>query len=130
MPNEKKLAIWMDHASAHIIEYPLDPSQKRTVTSDFTPQEKKETLEKSEHIMHNKEKQDHAEYYKELGNIILHYDTVLLFGPTQAKSELFNFLKSDHKFDKISIKIRTSEKMTDHEEHAYVKEYFTEPINL
>lgn len=130
MSIEKKLAIWMDHASAHIIDYPLDASQKNTVTSVFTPEEKKESLEKSEHIMHNKEKREHAEYYKELSNIILLYDKVLLFGPTHAKSELLNFLKADHKFDKIDIKVRAAEKMTDHEVRAYVKEYFTEPINL
>ena len=83
----------MDHASAHIIEYPGDSAITRSVTSDFTKTEKKETIEKSEHEMHNREQHEEGAYYKELGKIILQYDFVLLFGPTNAKSELQNYLK-------------------------------------
>ena len=130
MSIEKKLAIWMDHASAHIMEYPLDIAGIHTITSGFTPEEKKESLEKSEHLMHNKEQQGNAAFYKELGKAILPYDQVVLFGPTHAKSELLNFLKADHRFDKIKIKALTTEKMTDVQQREYVREYFTQPINL
>ena len=126
----KKLAIWMDHTSAHIIEYPPNTAPDRIITSDFTADGKKESLEKSERIMHNQERHDHLHYYKELAKVIMSFDEVLLFGPTEAKSELLNFLKADHRFDKIKIKTVTTGKMTTSEEHAFVKEYFTQPINL
>src|ERR1700682_234233 len=105
MSTEKKLAVWMDHASAHIMEYPLDSSVSRTITSDFTSTEKKETFEKSEHVMNNTKQHDQLAYFKELAKVIGQYNTVLLFGPTNAKSELLNFLKSDHHFDKIKVKV-------------------------
>jgi stalled ribosome rescue protein Dom34 len=130
MLTEKKLAIWMDHSSSHIMEYPLDPASFRTITSDFTNIEKKETLEKSERVMHHAKQHDQLAYFKELAKIIARYNTVLLFGPTNAKSELQNFLKSDHRFDKVKIKVLAADKMNDHEREEFVKNYFNQPINL
>ena len=130
MTTEKKLAIWMDHASAHTIEYPGNENITRTITSDFTQTEKKESLEKSEHSMHNKEQHQKSDYYKELGKVIANYNFVLLFGPTNAKSELLNFLRADHRFDQIRIVIKSADKMDVHEQKKFVKEYFTEPVNL
>ena len=130
MTTEKKLAIWMDHASAHTIEYPGDENITGNITSDFTQTEKKETLEKSEHSMHNKEQHQTLGYYKELGKVISNYDYVLLFGPTNAKSELLNFLRADHRYDQIKIVIKSADKMDVHEQQKFVKQYFTEPVNL
>ena len=130
MSIDKKLAIWMDHASAHIIEYPGEDGIVRTITSDFTQSGKKESLEKSEQLLHHKEQHQQSSYYKELAKVILGYDYVLLFGPTNAKSELLNLLKSDHKFDKIKIRSEAADKMDTHQVLAFVKKYFTQPINL
>jgi hypothetical protein len=130
MSTEKKLAIWMDHASAHIMEYPLDPAISRTIHSDFTNTEKKETLEKSEHVMNNAKQHDQLSYFKELAKLIAQYNTVLLFGPTNAKAELLNYIKSDHHFDKIKIKSLPADKMNNQEQQEFVKDYFTQPINL
>jgi len=129
MSIEKKLAIWMDHASAHIIEYPGDDGIIRTITSDITHSGKKESLEKSEQLLHHKEQHQQSAYYRELAKIILGYDYVLLFGPTSAKSELLNLLKSDHKFDKIKVRTEAADKMDTHQELTFVKKYFTQPIN-
>ena len=130
MPIEKKLAIWMDHTSAHIQEYPADPASSHTIMSDFTYSEKKETLEKSEHVMNNTKQHDQLAYFKELAKVISQYNTVLVFGPTNARSELLNFLKTDHRFDKIKMKALPADKMNDHERNEFVKDYFTQPINL
>jgi hypothetical protein len=130
MYTEKKLAIWMDHVSAHIIDYPGETPIIRSVTSDFTPLEKKESIEKSEHAMHNKEQHEQTGFYKELGRVILSFDYVLLFGPTNAKSELLNFLKADHRFDKIKIRTEAADKMDSHHQIEFVRKYFTQPVNL
>lgn len=130
MTTEKKVAIWMDHASAHAIEYPGDENITRTIHSDFTQTGKKESLEKSEHSMHNKEQHQLTGYFKELGKLIANYNFVLLFGPTNAKSELLNFLRADHRFDQIKIEIRSVDKMDLHEQQKFVRKYFTEPVNL
>jgi hypothetical protein len=53
-------------------------------------------------------------------------DHILLFGPTNAKSELYNYLHKDHHFKDIKFDIETSDKMTDHEKQAMVREHFSE----
>jgi hypothetical protein len=125
MTTEKKLGIWMDHSSAHIMEFSQDPIVTISLVSEFTHDVKIDSLSKSERIMQNKEKGTVAEYYKQLGEIIEKYDRVLLFGPTDAKVELFNILKEDQHFKKIKIEIEQTDKMTEKQEHAFVKEYFS-----
>jgi hypothetical protein len=84
---------------------------------------------KSEHLMHNKEQHQQASYYKDLGSIIRDYDAVLLFGPTDAKTELFNMLRADHLFAHIKIEVEQADKMTENQEHAFVKTYFSHNKN-
>jgi hypothetical protein len=49
---------------------------------------------------------------------------VLLFGPTNAKLELSNFLKKDLHFKDIKIDIEAADKMSDNEKLAFVKAHF------
>jgi ADP-heptose:LPS heptosyltransferase len=86
---------------------------------------KEESISKGESGMNTKEKQLKNEYYKELAKILRKYEGVLLFGPTTAKTELVNILKEDHHFDKLKIDVQSSFKMTENQQHAYVKEYFS-----
>ncbi|HEY5367655.1 MAG TPA: hypothetical protein VIJ75_01585 [Hanamia sp.] len=124
MTTIKNLGIWMDHASAHVMEI-ADPMVTNIVECESTHEEKEKTLQKGESIMHNKNQQQQAEYYKRLGGVIKGYDDVLLFGPTDAKVELLNILKADLNFSKIKIEIRQTDKMTENQEHAFVREYFS-----
>lgn len=122
----KNLGIWMDHASANLMEYTKDdPMETQTIVSAFTHDAKEGTLVKSENGMHNKEQHQQSDFYKKLGNAIKNYDAVVLFGPTSAKAELHNLLKADHHFDNIKIEVQQTDKMTEHQQHAYVKEYFS-----
>ncbi len=118
------LGIWMDHSTAHLMEYTRDSMETETVESTFTHQDREETLNRSESVMHNKEQQKQRLYYKELGEIIRKYDEVLLFGPTDAKNELFNILKEDHHFDEINVGVENADKMTEDQQHAFVRGYF------
>ena len=80
--------------------------------------------------MHNKGQHQQTDYYKKVGEAIRQYDDVLLFGPTDAKVELFNLLKADHRFEKITIHLDTTDTMTDNQQRAFVKAYFlSEPIH-
>ncbi len=124
MKTLKKLGIWMDHSSANIIEFTLDVTAIQTISSDFDAEDKSETLQRSENEMHNKEQQKHGTFYKNLSKIIKEYDEVLLFGPTEAKNELYNLLKENHQFDKIKIEVKNSDKMNYKEQHNFVDEYF------
>jgi stalled ribosome rescue protein Dom34 len=125
----KNLGIFMDHSTAHIIEFSADVMESKTLELAFTHQEKLDTLVRSEHIMHNKEQHQQAAYYKKLGEIIRNYDEVILFGPTEAKVELLNTLKADHLFANIKIEIAQTDKMTENQQHAFVKAHFSPALS-
>jgi hypothetical protein len=125
----KNLGIWMDHSSAHLIELSNEPMQSTVLESEFTHAEKVHSLHKSEKGMHNKEQHQQAEFYKKLGEIILHHESVLLFGPTDAKTELLNTLLDDHRFNDIKIATKQTERMTENQEHAFVRAYFSGKIH-
>ncbi len=120
----KQIGVWMDHASAHLIVLKSDKMETKIIESEFTNEEKKDTLIKGEKAMHHKENHEQLAYYKTIAAEIKKYEEVLLFGPTSAKAELVNFLKSDHHFDKIDIETRQTDKMTENQQHAFVKKYF------
>ncbi|MES2565854.1 MAG: hypothetical protein V4565_03245 [Bacteroidota bacterium] len=124
----KKLGIWMDHASAHFFEFPNGSTEHRVIESDFSKQDKEDALTRGEHLMHNKEQQKQALYYKEIGEVIKNYSEVLLFGPTDARLELFNTLKANHHFENIKIEVQSADKMSDIEQQNFVKEYFSNII--
>jgi negative regulator of sigma E activity len=128
MTTAKYLGIWMDHSSAYLMEYSTDPIETKTIESKFTHEAKEHSLGKSEKLMHNKEHQQRSEYYKKLGESIKDYEEVLLFGPTDAKLELANLLKADHHFEKIKIKTESAGKMTENQQHAFVRDHFSKHI--
>jgi len=125
MKTGKKLGIWMDHSNAHLMEFTNDSIETRIITSKFTHADKMHTLHRSENIMHNKEQHQQSEYYKKLGDAIRNYEEVILFGPTDAKAELFNTLREDHNFAQIKIETQQADKMTENQLHAFVKEHFS-----
>lgn len=125
MISSKKLGIWMDHSNANLMEFTKDPIETRVLSADFSHQDKVHTLNRSEAVMHNREQHQEGDYYKRLGEVIRNYDDVLLFGPTDAKTELFNQLQLDHRFETIKIAVQQADKMTDNQQHAFVKAYFS-----
>ena len=124
MKTEKKIGIWMDHANAHLMEH-TDPIITTIITSDSTHEEKQFTLQKGESFMQRKNQQQEAAFYNAIAASIRGYDEVLLFGPTDAKTELLNILKADLSFSKIKIETVQTDKMTDNQEQAFVRDYFS-----
>ena len=125
MTTSKKIGIWMDSESAHFMEYADEPTKDPVIESTFTQEVKEISLGKSENIMNNKQQHRQADFYKQLGEVIKNYDEVLLFGPTNAKAELVNLLEADHHFDKIKIKVKPADKMTENQKHAFVRDHFS-----
>ena len=120
----KQMGICMDHATANLMELTSGDMETKTINSKFTHEQKEDTLHKGEKVMHHKEQHVLLGYYKEIAAVIKNYEEVLIFGPTDAKSELLNLLKADHHFDKINIETKQADKMTENQQHAFVKEYF------
>lgn len=114
----------MDHSTAHAMTYANGSIITEGIDSEFTSQDREETLNRNENVMHNKEQQQQGSYYKRIGEVIKNYEKVVIFGPTTAKSELANFLKEDHHFDAIEIEVKPADKMNEHQMHTFVKNYF------
>ncbi len=119
-----KIGIWMDHSIAHLMEYSTNPFEVQTIESDFTQQEKINSLLKGEVHLHNKEQQLQSKFYKKLMAVVKKYKEVILFGPTDAKEELFNVISADNRFENINIQIKQTDKMTAKQKHEFVKEFF------
>ncbi|WP_308990890.1 hypothetical protein QLS71_012330 [Mariniflexile litorale] len=123
MEINKNLGIWMDHSVANLIDSNIKKNN-HTITSKFTSKTKEEALNRSEKGMHNKRQQMNESYYKEIADEILKYDHVLLFGPTNAKTELHNSFNKNLNFKDIKIDIESTENITENEQLAFVRNHF------
>ena len=123
MNNIKQLGIWMDHSNAHLMELTNGIIVHRVV-SELTNNETEFNFYKGEKLIHKKEQHLQINYYKKIGDIIKNYQEVVLFGPTDAKNELLNMVKTDHLFEDIKIEVKNSDKMTESQMQTFVREYF------
>lgn len=129
MTTLKQLGIFMDHASAHLWSLVNNEITLHKIDSKFTHQVKIDSLSKSENLMHDKEQQQQGQYYKAIADEIKNYEEVLIFGPTDAKLELVNSLKKDKHFLKIRIVVKTTDKLDDKEQEAFVREFHAAKSN-
>lgn len=124
MKSAKQLGIWMDHSIANLIEFSNDKMVKRTVELIPAFPGPVEDLRLNESLMNNKVHDHLADFYQKLSDVIKNFDEVLLYGPTHAKTELFNQLKEDIHFDRIKIDVKPADKMTENQQEAFVKKFF------
>nr|WP_198999473.1 hypothetical protein [Flavobacterium sp. ASV13] len=98
MKTINQLGIYLDHASANLIDFTDNDKDTQTVISEFDIQDKHETLQRSESEMHHKEQDKQRAYFKKIATLAIGYNEIVLFGPTTAKNELLHFLQRDSKF--------------------------------
>ena len=114
----------MDHSTANLIPFPINIDLDQTIHCSFTHQAKEEAMQKGESAMHTKEQREQNDYYREIAAIIQDYDEVLLFGPTDAKTELYHTFQHHNSFTNIKVEIRPADKLTKNQQHALVRKYF------
>ena len=124
MKNIRQLGIWLDHSNAYLMELTNDAILTNRVVSEFSKQGAELNHYKGEKLIHKKEQHLQLDYYKKIGDIIRMYQEVVLFGPTDAKNELLNMVKTDHLFNEIKIEVENSDKMTESQMHTFVRDYF------
>lgn len=123
MKTKKQLGIWMDHSVAHLIGLKTDSTENKTIVAQIGEQD--EALNsRDESLIQNKEQNELSDFFSRLSNVIINYDEVLLFGPTNAKTELVNILNSDNHFNEIKIEVKPADKLTENQEQAFVNEHF------
>lgn len=112
----KHLGISMDYSNAHLIEFRLTANKISSIRTIGVLQEK--------------EYRYHANYYKKLSEIILRYEGVILFGPTDAKIGLLYSIIDDNRFANVKVQIKYTKPMTENQKLDFVRTYFsTYPSN-
>lgn len=129
MKAKKRVGIWMDHTNAHIMEYAVENYHINTLESNLGKADKQEALTHGESLLHHKEQQADQAYYKALIDIIKNYDDVILFGPSNAKTQLHNLIKTMPYLNHIKVATQPAEKMSDKQMHAFVTHYFQTVLN-
>jgi len=124
MKTTKQLGIWMDHSIAYLTKLTNGTIETSSIESIPEVDGDEQVVYKDESHSLNKEQRQLSSYFRKLGDAILENDEVILFGPTEAKSELLNVLKDNHLFDKIKIEVKPSDKMTEIQRTNFVKEHF------
>jgi len=125
--SNRKLGVWMDHSIAHTIELNNNRITSNTIES-LSLQSDKQDFGKNESGKHNTEQDQLSDFFKRLSEVIKNYSEVILFGPTDAKTELYNLLKDDSHFNNIKIDIETTDHLTENQMHAFVKEHFEKNV--
>ena len=130
---EERAGVWMNHHVAHIVsrnaagDYSIstiDPEE----TANHSPSKKKATV--SEHARHAKEQQALKAFYKTVQSKIMHFDHILLSGPTTAKSELHHLLKKSRAFTGKRIAEVNAPVMTDRQLIAFMKKNLGKPMDI
>lgn len=135
---KKLMGVWLDHSKAKMFELMEEGVEITTVHSPYKrrvriPGEDSSSIEtrfgkkyfsNTEFKLHQKKQNEVTSYYKDLEKRLLKFDSILLFGPTLAKSELNNFLSKNKNFLKKTIALKNADKMTENEMAALVKKYF------
>lgn len=114
----------MDHSIANLIEWSNDKIVKRTLKIEPIFLGPLENLRLNESQTHNTAQDHQFNFHKELSYVINDYTEVILFGSSNAKTELFNLLKNNHRFDKTKISVQTTKNMTDNQQDGFVKDFF------
>ena len=124
METTKKIGVWMDHSVAHLMKLTNETIVASTIKLESSLPAKEQNLGIHERLFHDKEQRQLSAYFKRVSDVLKDYNEVILFGPTDARTELLNLLKADHHFNNVKIGVRAADKMTENQQHAFVKEYF------
>jgi hypothetical protein len=126
MKRVKKLGVWMDHSIAYLMEFTSNPFEIKTIKSEFIESKKELSLSTTTDLPINSDQHILYAYYKKIGEAIKNYKQIVLFGPTDAKVELFDVLSEDHRFVKIKFEIKETDKMSMNQQHDFISKYFAE----
>ncbi|MEZ7891192.1 MAG: hypothetical protein QMC67_05560 [Candidatus Wallbacteria bacterium] len=122
---KKEIGLWIDHKRAFIVTLMEKNEETKEIFSN---------LEKHLHLITGSfdySEEDHLDrkfanqlkkYYDEIVENVIHSDSVFIFGPGNAKIELEKNLKNANYQGKMNIE--SSDKMTDPQIAAKVKNYF------
>lgn len=122
---DKKVAgIWMDKDHAQVYH-----TNDYSCEGDFVMSKKIDSAHHghhgtSEHVGHQKKKQETTRYFKTLASHLSEVDAVYLIGPGQSQEQFRNFLKSDKQLSKIEIDLGTADHLSPNQIIAKIRTHF------
>lgn len=125
MTGIKQLGVCIDDTGITVMEYKTGMIKKIALPAlpDGT-NEAGSIFKKSEGFSYDIEIEQHTNYIEQLKSVISHSDSLLLFGPTNLKVDLYNFLKRDDSFANTTIILKQADVMSENQQQAFVMDYF------
>ena len=126
---KKTVGLWIDHQKAVIVFVTGAEEEIRLIQSDIEEQRIEEQGRQngrsipSDDIRLRVLTEHLNNYYETVISCIRDAESILLFGPGEAKGELKKRLEKDNLGDRI-VGVETADKMTDNQIAAKVKEHF------
>ncbi len=134
--NKSCIGVWMDHAQAKLLNCEKKDPIIQVINSGFESRIRFEgesgdgtrlgnyRSTNNESNKHAKEDQTFKTYYKKIAEALHPYNDILLFGPTTAHKEFFNFLMEDKSFEGKRISNKDSDYLTENQLGDYVSKWF------
>ena len=139
MENYKQIGVWIDHSKAHLIGFKSGQAKLlETVDSPyesinridgegkdmtrFSPNP--EHASNNEHKKHNTTQNEINEYLRMMEHRLQPFEDILLFGPGTMKEKLKNRLKENKSFDGKWLSVESSDKLTDNQLLAFVRDFY------
>lgn len=126
----KKLAgLWIDHRKAVIVMVSDEGEETVEIGSNMegnvhAPGRSRSEESKSEDIRDRQFGNRLDRYYEEVAAVVRNADTLLIFGPGEAKGELRKRLEHAEMKGQVLLEMETEDKMTDRQIAAKVREHF------
>ncbi len=120
MYTTKSIGIWIDHVSAHLIEF-RELRVETVIIRAKIKEKDKYLLTKDETSDENNQQQN---FFKNIIEHIMPFENILIFGPNEEKHLFENYLRNEENFDQMKVVSLIADKMTDNHKHAYVNNYF------
>lgn len=124
MKTSKRLGIWIDHSTAHLMEFTSNSSEIKTIESKLGSMSRRQVANYKTSLTHDREWHRQNEYYQKLSEVIKNYEEVVLFGPTEEKVELFDVMSEDERCTKLKVEIKETPEMDENQQHDFVKQHF------
>lgn len=125
MIDEKRLGIWVTHAFINLIGFTVDPIKAMTKEALVINPDKVRVFDNSKNTPQNKEKVTTSHYNKKICDNIKEHGEVLIFGDIEAHKLLVAILRIDKEYKHVKIGVEQTENMTEKQQHAFVREYFS-----
>jgi len=124
MKNKNQLGIWMDDSVAYLIEFTTNPFEVIMILCEFPIDEKNGNNQEKTASTSSIKTSAFNQYHNKIGRAIIKYHEIILFGPSDAKIDFFDFLSEDERFLKLKIEIKDADKMDVNQQHAFINDYF------